>query len=161
MLIGLPASGKSTISEAFEKLGWLRLNKDSLRKELYGDEGIQGVFKEVNSLFYERLEAALKAGRNVLIDNTNVSTLHRKGPLAMAADYGYHHITHVFLDVPVEECMRRNSLRDRKVPDEAFAELAHALTWEGGIPKREEGNLVVLNPGRERHEFLVKRVRMH
>ncbi len=161
MLIGLPASGKSSISVAFEQAGWVRLNKDSLRKELYGDESILGVFKDVNGLFYRRLEEALKNGRNVLVDNTNVTTMHRKGALAMARQYGYTRITHVFLDVPLEECMRRNSLRDRKVPDAAMKELADALTWKGSIPVRSEGHLVVLKPGRQIGDFLVDRVRMH
>jgi predicted kinase len=139
----------------------VRLNKDALRKELYGDEAAVGVLKDVNALFYRRLEEALQNGRNVLIDNTNVSTLHRKGPLAMAHQHGYTRVTHLFLDVPLEECLRRNSLRDRKVPEEALIELADALTWKGSVPTRREGHLVVLKPGRTVGEFLVDRVRMH
>jgi predicted kinase len=161
LLIGLPASGKSTISEAFEAAGWLRLNKDSLRKELYGDESILGDGRAVSRLFYSRLEEGMKAGRNILVDNTNVSPLHRKGPLAMAAEHGYPVALHVFLDVPVEECMRRNALRERKVPEVAFRELAAALAWPGGIPSRREGQLIVLNPGDSRSTFLLKRVRLH
>jgi predicted kinase len=161
LLIGLPASGKSTISSAFEKAGWVRLNKDSLRKELYGDESVAGNLREVSGLFYRRLEEALQNGRNVLIDNTNVSPLHRKGPLATALVHGYTRITHVFLDVPVEECLRRNSLRDRKVPEAAIRELAEALTWKGGVPTRSEGHLVVLKPGSNPSDFLVDRVRLH
>ena len=161
LLIGLPASGKSTISEAFEAAGWVRINKDSLRKELYGDESILGDGRAVNKLFYVRLEEALLAGRNILVDNTNVHSLHRKGTLAMAQEHGYARATHVFLDVPLEECLRRNALRERKVPVEAFQELAKALSRKGGIPSRREGQLVVLNPGHDRGSFLLKRVRMH
>jgi|GEM_PF-948495 len=158
-LIGLPASGKSTISDAFEKAGWLRFNKDALRKELYGDESKLGNAKEVNALFYSRLEEALRQGRNVLIDNTNVNTLHRKGSLAMAEQYGYDRITHVFLDVPLEECLRRNALRERKVPEEAMRQLAESLTWPGSVPSAKEGDLIVLKPGDAIGDFLVDRVR--
>ncbi|MBS1991489.1 MAG: ATP-binding protein [Cyanobacteria bacterium SZAS LIN-3] len=160
LLIGLPASGKSTIAEAFEKAGWVRLNKDAIRKELYGDESVAGNLKEVSGVFYKRLEAALKAGRNVLVDNTNVSNLHRQGPLAMAHDFGYNRITHIFLDVPLEECLRRNSLRSRQVPEAAMRELADALTWPGGVPSRKEGHLIVLKPGDAIGDFIVDRVRM-
>ena len=161
MLIGLPASGKSTISGAFEAAGWLRLNKDSLRKELYGDESILGSNREINALFYQRMEEAIATGRNILVDNTNVSPLHRKGPLALAAQHGgYELVTHVFLDVPLSECMRRNALRDRKVPEEAMRELAEALTWPGGVPVRKEGDLVVLKPGDAVGDFHLDRVRL-
>ena len=161
MMIGLPASGKSSISVAFEQAGWVRINKDSLRKELYGDESTLGKPREVSALFYQRIEEAFKAGRNVLIDNTNVSSLHRKGPLAMALEHGYTNVTHVFLDVPLEECLRRNALRDRKVPEEGLRKLAQALASKGGVPSRREGNLIVLKPGDGVGDFIVDRVRMH
>jgi len=161
LLIGLPASGKSSISAAFEKAGWVRINKDALRLELYVDESTLGVPREISALFYKRLEEALKNGRNVLIDNTNISPLHRKGPIAMAGDYGYTRVTHVLLDVPLQECLRRNRLRARQVPEAALIEMAEALTWKGGVPSRREGHLVVLKPGRAVGEFFVDRVRMH
>jgi len=160
-LIGLPASGKSTISDAFEKAGWVRFNKDAIRKELYGDESKLGNSKDVNALFYTRLEEALKNGRNVLIDNTNVNTLHRKGSLERAVVFGYNRVTHVFLDVPLEECLRRNALRERKVPEEAMRQLAESLSWPGSVPTAKEGDLVVLKPGIAIGDFVVDRVRLN
>ena len=160
LLIGLPAAGKSTISAAFEQAGWVRLNKDSLRKELYGDESILGNAKEVTALFYTRLQAALIEGKNILVDNTNVIFLHRKGPIEAARACGYTSITNVFLNVPLEECLRRNSLRDRKVPEQAMHDLSGMLNSQGGIPSRSEGRLVVLKPGTDPSDFYVDRVRL-
>jgi predicted kinase len=118
MMVGLPASGKSTISDALVAAGWVRLNKDTLRKELYGDEAIQGDVKEVNRLYYQRLEEALVARKRIVVDNINLNYFFRKGTIERARLEGYRDISNVVLKVPVEECIRRNAGRERKVPDE-------------------------------------------
>lgn len=164
MLIGLPASGKSTLTEAFESRGWLRLNKDSIRKELYGDEAILGDPKEVNRVFYERLEAACRQSRRIVVDNLNLNQFYRKGPIATAREHGYVDISNIVLDVPVDECVRRNALRARQVPEAVIRQ--HAMTLKAGFPSQAEGRLLVLanapsqgGASVNRNRFVVKRSR--
>jgi|JI102314DRNA_FD_contig_31_8476489_length_1585_multi_3_in_0_out_0_2 predicted kinase len=158
MMVGLPASGKSTISDALVAAGWVRLNKDTLRKELYGDEAIQGDVKEVNRLYYQRLEEALVARKRIVVDNINLNYFFRKGTIERARLEGYRDISNVVLKVPVEECIRRNAGRERKVPDEVIR--AHAATlYGGGMPTPSEGRVLVLEPGSGRFRFRVRRVR--
>lgn len=158
MMIGLPASGKSTLAEKFVEAGWVRLNKDALRLELYGDEANLGDVKEVNRLFYSRLEEALKAGRNVLVDNLNFNESYRKGPIEMARSYGYASITNLLLNVPVEECIRRNAGRSRQVPEQVIRDFA--VTMYGvGYPRLHEGQLLALGSGSAVGQYVVERLR--
>lgn len=158
MMIGLPASGKSTLAEKFVEAGWVRLNKDALRQELYGDEAELGDMKVINRLFYSRLEEALKAGRNVLVDNLNFNMFYRKGPIEMARSFGYRHITNLLLNVPADECVRRNKGRARQVPENVIHEVA-AMMYGDGYPRPFEGQLLVLGSGSGVGLYIVERLR--
>lgn len=157
MLVGMPASGKSTLSAPFEAAGWIRLNKDALRKELYGDEAAKGDLKEVNSLFYKRLEEALAGNLCLLVDNLNHNQHYRRGPIARAREAGYTEITNLVLDVPVEECVRRNASRARKVPEQVIRDVGAEIA--GNLPTRSEGRLLVIQPGSTPGRFIVKQAR--
>lgn len=158
MMIGLPASGKSTLADKFVEKGWVRLNKDALRLELYGDESNLGDVKEVNRLFYSRLEEALKAGRNVLVDNLNFNASYRKGPIEMARSYGYAAINNLLLNVPADECLRRNKGRARQVPENVIREIA-VIMYGDGYPRPSEGQLLVLGSGSAPGRYVVQRLR--
>ena len=158
MMIGLPASGKSTLTDAFRAAGFVHLNKDAIRQELYGDASAVGDVKEVNRLFYSRLEEACQASANIVVDNLNLNFFYRRGPAACAREHGYADITNIVLDIPLEECLKRNANRDRKVPEEVIRQ--HAQTLRAGFPTSAEGRLVVLgNSLTSRDRFVVKRVR--
>lgn len=158
MMIGLPASGKSTLTDAFSAAGFVHLNKDAIRQELYEDASTVGDIKEVNRLFYRRLEEACKASADIVVDKLNLNFFHRRGPAACAREHGYEDITNIVLDIPLEECLKRNANRDRKVPEEAIRQ--HALTLRAGFPTSAEGRLLVLgNSLTSRDRFVVKRVR--
>lgn len=158
MLVGLPASGKSTLTDAFVAAGWVQLNKDAIRLELYGDASVLGDKDEVNRIFYERLEAACKANRNVVVDNININYFFRKGPIKAVREAGYSDVTNVVLDVPLEECLKRNAGRDRKVPEDQIRQLAATLHG-GGMPTPREARLLVLSPGSARNRFVVNKSR--
>lgn len=158
MLVGLPASGKSTLTDAFVAAGWVQLNKDAIRLELYGDASVLGDKDEVNRIFYERLEAACKANRNVVVDNININYFFRKGPIKAVREAGYFDVTNVVLDVPLEECLKRNAGRDRKVPEDQIRQLAATLHG-GGMPTAREARLLVLSPGSARNRFVVHKWR--
>lgn len=120
LLIGLPASGKSTY--ATEVKPDLILSSDKIREELYGDESRQGNPAEVFSVLYERMEKAIDNGNgseHIIIDATNMSKRDRSKAIEIAKG-GNHIIRAVVMDTPIAVCIRRNDARERKVPDFVF-----------------------------------------
>ena len=120
LLIGPSGVGKSTW--AMQKIGELGgncayFNADSIRKELYGDASVQGKGHEVFSLLKTRYRKALTDPKveNVFIDNTSLTSRDRK-------DYydGKSRFVLVCFLVPIETALLRNSLRERKVPEDVI-----------------------------------------
>jgi len=74
---GLPASGKSTWARKFvdEHPGYVRLNKDEIRKEVGGKHSKK---KEawVKELRNQRFVKALLSGLSVIVDDTNLNPAH-------------------------------------------------------------------------------------
>lgn len=136
LLIGLPASGKSTWAKRYvtdRKFAAL-ISSDSIREELYGDETTQGDNNKIFSLVRERAEEALKEGKDVVIDATNMTIKDRSAYFDIAKTYGAT-VTGILFDTPVEECKRRNSKRDRVVPDFVYDKMLNRYEE----PKLSEG----------------------
>ncbi len=114
ILVGFPASGKSTYA-AEKSDDYLILSSDGIRKELYGSEEIQGNGKEVFHILYSKARLALKAGKNVILDATHLTRKGRKVAINIGKQCGAY-ITCVCFETPLNECKRRNGLRDRVVP---------------------------------------------
>lgn len=75
MLMGLPACGKSTFSKEVllkQYVDAIYLSSDAIRKESFGDESIQGDPSKIFDVMLQRTRDALKAGKNVIYDATNV-----------------------------------------------------------------------------------------
>lgn len=158
VLMGLPASGKSKLCERLEKLKAVRVNRDAIRKRLYGDEGTLGDTKVVNGEYFKELRAAFAAGGPVISDNVNITFFHRKGTLNAAREAGYNDITIVWVDVPLEVALERNRNRDRKVPEDAIRSM-HADLHKYGGPREDEGNLVVLHNGKDIEHYRIHKIR--
>ncbi len=157
LMVGVPASGKSTFCDPLETRGYVRLSMDAIRKELFGDEGIIGDDKGaklVRETFRQRLEEQLAAGKRVLIDNTNFSQRTRKPVLDRISAAGYTDVQLLILDVPLDECLRRNKGRTRVVNEE-FMTMTYRELHGSGWPTSQEGKRVVIKPGTTRDEFVV------
>ncbi len=153
VLIGLPASGKSTLAETLESLGYFRSSADKIRGELYGDEHIQGNPDEVYGLVWKRLHTALEQGRLVVSDLLNLSRSRRVGIIELAKSKGL--VPDLFLlDVPYNVCIERNRKRDRHVPEELLRDFALALR-SSGAPRPDEGRLTVLRQSDELGKFYI------
>lgn len=116
MLVGLPASGKSTIAKNFMKeLNTIWLSSDKLREELLGNEENQSnnglIFKEME----KRTLKALNNNQNVIYDATNLSS-KRRITLLNKIPSNIQTICYIVL-TPYEQCLKNNSTRDRKVPE--------------------------------------------
>jgi predicted kinase len=120
MLIGLPASGKSTYTKDFLAArlneNWYLLHPDSLRGELCGDVSDQSQNALIfNTIVPCRIVGCKVKGENILYDATNYGRKTRKGVIAQAKAQGYIVEAHV-IRTPFEECVRRNAARERVVP---------------------------------------------
>lgn len=152
LLVGVPASGKSTLAQRLIDKGYVCLNADAIRKELHGDEGEQSDAEKVFGIFFERLEEALAQSCDIVIDNTNINTKHRSPILQRAIKAGYEDIQLWVLDTPLETCLERNRGRERSLPDEIVSNYYNALHGHGK-PRKHEGKLVIVRPGSKDNEF--------
>jgi predicted kinase len=78
---GLPASGKSTFAKELvaKDVNWVRINKDDLRSMLYGKRKWKGNMEKLVEQAEESLLLdALRAGKNVVIDNTHLNPRHEQ-----------------------------------------------------------------------------------
>lgn len=118
MLCGIPGSGKSALARKLKReLGTLTMIvcPDRIREDLYGDESIQGDGKKVFEIAYSSVIAALKNGINVIFDATNIKSRDRKNVLKRIEDIKCKKYIY-YIPVSVEEAMKRQEGRTRKVP---------------------------------------------
>lgn len=141
MLVGLPGSGKTTFAKQLcledirfrekEANGGICLStleyfsSDLIRKELYGDESIQGNAQDVFELMKRRTIEALKSGYSAIYDATGVKRkdrldiLNRVKSLKMDIQCECHIVWARF-----ETCIERNNNRERVVPEEVIWRMA-------------------------------------
>lgn len=142
ILKGLPASGKSTYARQLldkEKGQWKRLNKDELRLML-----TNGHHTDANEKFVERvrdimLVEALKAGKHVVIDDTNLSDR----PVARIENVVQQYRNETGeevkieindMDISLDEAIDRDRQRDKKVGSDVIERMfrQHILKNERG-----------------------------
>jgi predicted kinase len=130
--VGLCGSGKSTYASKLENT--VILSSDELRLELYGDVNDQTHNDEVFKELHKRAKDALKEGKDVFYDATNVSAKRRK---ALVDEFRSHvdKLVAVYFDLPYEICLERNAKRDRVVPERVIERMYKTLQ----IPTYLEG----------------------
>lgn len=153
LMIGVPGSGKTTLAKKIAEKGFHYINADGIREELYGNAAEQGDKEEVFNLFFERLEELMKAGTDVIIDNTNLNPKQRKPILERAEQFGYTDVQLWLLDVPLDLCLARNKSRERIVPEDIVSNMFMELN-RSGRPKRLEGKVVIIRPSKDGTDYL-------
>jgi predicted kinase len=130
--VGLPGSGKSTY---LARLGAHPLSSDAVRELLADEPGDQTIHSRVFATIRYLLRHRLAIGRPLTyIDATNLSRKERKNWIRFARQMGCV-IEALYFDTPLDLCLARNLLRERRVPEDVIRELAHKLT----APQIEEG----------------------
>ena len=116
LLRGIPASGKTTFAkELVRKDGnWVRVNKDDLRNMLNGGKWSSGRERRVVELERRLVTEALEDGKNVVVDDTNLNTAHRRYFKGLAESYNADFEIKKF-GTPLEECIKRDNARPNGV----------------------------------------------
>ena len=135
VLGGLPASGKSTYAEMLVESGqFCRVCPDLIRKELYGNESIQGNGRKVFKIAFDAIQRLGKQNFNVVFDATNINADRRKKLVKSMRGY-FDIIIFKWFDVATAVCLERNRQRERQVPEEVIWRMARTAT----VPTTEEG----------------------
>lgn len=113
MLIGLPGSGKSKIAHQLMDVDTIILSSDAIRKEIYSDETIQDNPTKVFEEMRRRTITAIKSGKNVIYDATNISRKRRKHLLSSINVPCYKLACVVW--AKYETCLIRDRSRNRSV----------------------------------------------
>jgi predicted kinase len=125
VLIGLPASGKTTFYQQRFATTHRHISKD-----LWPSSVKKGARQS------RELRAAFTAGESVVVDNTNPAVADRADVIAMAREFGARVIGY-FFNATTRDAVGRNRGREGKarVPDVAIFTTAKRLA----IPSRAEG----------------------
>lgn len=125
ILVGLPGSGKSTRAKEIQSNRpgeYVRINKDDLRAMMFDGRHSKAREEVVKSVRDDIITNALYKGYNVIVDDTNLNPVHierieelvesirDESGLEVAIE-----IDDSFLQVPLEECIKRDLRRGEKV----------------------------------------------
>lgn len=119
LLMGIPATGKSSFARARLFDSHLRINRDMLR-----------TVNRERRLF----ETALETGTSVVIDNTNVTRAERAAFIGPARDAGFR-VSGYFFQSRLAEALARNEQRTNPIPAAGVRGRAGALE----LPSANEG----------------------
>jgi len=126
LTIGLPASGKTTFARQLvaESAGQIRrVSLDDLRRMLDDNDGSVRFGKDheetVLAIQDAAVLAAIKDGFDVVVDNTHlVSRIPNRLKRVLCGQAQFE--VHDFTGVDVEECIRRDKLRERTVGEDVI-----------------------------------------
>lgn len=115
LLVGPPGCGKTTYATKYieENPNMIHLSSDSIRKELWGDESIQGDNNEIFSLMQTRAIDSLNNGLDVIYDATNMTRKDRSYIIELCPKFVQIE-AHVIW-APIETCIERDAARERTV----------------------------------------------
>lgn len=125
---GLPGSGKTTYARewvAEAPTQRVRVNRDDLRWDLHGRHAGLDYAQEsaLTAVQHAAVRALLDAGRDVVVDDTNLRLRHARAWADLAVAVGAD-LTVVDLDTPLEECIARDSARERVVGADVIRTMA-------------------------------------
>lgn len=127
VMIGLPGSGKTTYANSIEGENVKVFSSDAIRKELYGDESIQGDNNLIFRMLESRIEEHLTSGYDAVHDATNLREQNRKKLIQRFRHTGCEFIA-VNMLTDYNTCLERNAGRDRKVPEEVIERMNKSYT---------------------------------
>ncbi len=120
MLVGLPASGKSTLAkELSEKYDATIHSSDTLRKRLLGDENNQNDNGKLFNVLHNEIKMHLKNGISTIYDATNINYKRRKAFLSELKNIECKKIC-IVVATPYQKCLANNKTRERNIPEDVI-----------------------------------------
>lgn len=129
--IGLPGSGKTTyaLEEVAKNPYWIiRVNKDDLRAMcnnwVHSKSNEHFIIEIRDTIITE----ALMNGKHVIVDDTNLNTIHILRFKEIAKTLAHKKVQVVikdFRDVPIEVCIARDAARSKPVGEEVIRKMAN------------------------------------
>lgn len=111
LMCGVPGAGKSTfLKNRVKKNTSVIVSRDAIRFSIVKPE--EDYFShedEVLTIFWERINEALTAGKNVFVDQTSLTPKARKWLLQHVK--GYDHANLIWIDEDIQTCLERNEMR--------------------------------------------------
>lgn len=150
MMVGLPASGKSTkAKELSEQYNAVVLSSDQLREELFNDINFQGDNVKLFEELHKRANQHLTEGYNVILDATNTNRKRRMHLIKneiKADEY-----TCYYMNTPIGECLYNDGKRGRQVGYEVINKMYKAMQ----IPIKSEGwdEVIIYNKSLPYHHY--------
>ena len=129
VLKGLPGSGKSTFARKLvDEQGYVRVNKDDLRKMLHNGKHSQSKEEMVLEVRDLIVSNALYAGKNVVVDDTNIHPKHEERlsqivdimPNSKSVSFA---INDSFFKVSVEQCIKNDLKRFDSVGEQVIRKM--------------------------------------
>lgn len=110
LMVGWPASGKSNYAQNYiVSQNYCRLNLDQIKSQ---------------KILLDKLDQLLKAGKSVVVDNTNLDVVTRYSYIALATKYKYKHIRAIIMTTSIDLAIHLNNVRHiysdgtiAKIPD--------------------------------------------
>lgn len=138
---GIPGSGKSTWAKSYcLSTDAVRVSRDDIRVSTFGRS--TGVDEDaVTKIEDAMVEAALKAGKSVVVDDTNIRHAYVKRFASIGQKFGAD-VAVMQFDIDVEEAIRR--VKDRAanggldVPEKVIRDMHRRLKMSGRVELEEE-----------------------
>ena len=129
---GLPGSGKTTHAKAWvaeDPQGRARVNRDDLRAMMFGaTTGLTfAQEKTVTAVEHQIAETHLRAGRDVIVDDTHLRTRYVKPWVELALRCNAAVLIHE-MPIDLDSCIARDALRPQPVGEQAIRALAERYT---------------------------------
>lgn len=132
-MCGLPGCGKSTLAAQIPHD--VIVCKDDIREEICGNAEDQSQNRKVHQIALFRMCEAIRAGKRVILDCTNLTAASRKTILDMARKAGASKTSCLFFLNGPEGCKKRQKSRSRQVPgsiiDSMFKTIEIPVLCEG------------------------------
>ncbi|WP_396192227.1 AAA family ATPase [Flavobacterium sp.] len=127
LLIGCPASGKSTYAEWMVKTTpkTMRISRDEIRFAQFQDVMDAATESMITKIINAQIKALLSNGWNVILDNCHNKFEYIKQPIAEFNEMAT--IEFKLFDLPLDELYTRNENRTRKVPKKVIENMYHQL----------------------------------
>ena len=129
ILIGCPSSGKSTLAKYIinQDSSYQIISTDNIRKQLFGDENIQGDWQLIEAEIFKQIDSYIQEGKPIIYDATNAKRWWRISLLEKLGQYEDIKWIGWYLKTPLNVCLDWNKRRSRQVPNDVIIAMNESL----------------------------------